>query len=225
MLNSCTPPDSPKTTVWGFFAAVWSWTTKSRVCKVCEKICWFYLSLGSPATEASLGMKPKHPYASNDPVVWSSKITWTTSQSPLARREKIGWVKNGWGVDPWRIIPGWSKLLIAMGIVSPLTGVIPLLNGLFMAYYLLTGMMLHTSGQCVYVGSDGPTTDAATSKLSIFQNGRLDHGSHWISPAGWNRLDVIHPKWYAKKWRLIGKFCWWFQPIWKILVKMVIFPK
>ena len=33
----------------------------------------------------------------------------------------------------WRIIP-FSKWLITMVIVSPLTGVIPLINGLFMAY-------------------------------------------------------------------------------------------
>ena len=35
--------------------------------------------------------------------------------------------------NTWRIIP-FSKWLITMVIVSPLTGVVPLINGLFMVY-------------------------------------------------------------------------------------------
>ena len=83
-------------------------------------------------------------------LLWESKGALVTQPPMQHSPQEMERPERDKQVVTWRIIPV-SKWINTMVIVSPLTGVVPLPNCLFMAYkwgvpnYLLTGMILQVT--------------------------------------------------------------------------------
>ena len=127
------------------------------------------------------------------------------------RTERVAIFPPIHGTPTWRIIPV-SEWLITMVIVSPLSRVVPLPNGLFIAYkgglhtnYLLTGMILQATIADWYSNNPAEFSQYFKSipynqEQLVFLSSNIPWLRLWkVNQSGFNNMAINTPCWDPSK--------------------------